>query len=177
MSSGGEDRHQENTSSSRNSGRRASNGGRRPNTIEFVNSQDPNVRSAIQRHTAYHSAAQRRDARTRYLQRPGQSRFLPWGRRPGRGHSEQPTSSASSVSSLSISPVPSIERPADQSRSSSNPLDQDSQASNSRSESLAETQTTPSVSVSTNNFRDDAVLEFCKFTTGIKLSPNRMPQR
>ncbi|RVX72364.1 hypothetical protein B0A52_04569, partial [Exophiala mesophila] len=160
MSSGGEDRPRGNSSSSQNSGPRQSSGERRPNTIEFVDSQDPNVRSAIQRHTAYHSAAQRRDARTRYLQRPGRSRFLPWGRRPARGRSEQPTSSASSASSLSISPVPSIERPADQSRSSSNPLDQDSQASNSRSASLPDTETTLSVSVSTNNVRDEAVLEF-----------------
>ncbi|KIV94238.1 hypothetical protein PV10_02024 [Exophiala mesophila] len=176
MSSGGEDRPRKNSSSSQSTGPSQPSGERRPNTIEFVDSQDPNVRSAIQRHTAYHSAAQRRDARTRYLQRPGQSRFLPWGRRPARGRSEQPTSSASSVSSLSISPVPSIERPADQSRSSSNPLDQDSQASNSRSASLPDTDTTLSVSVSTNNVRDEAVLEFCKCNTGIKLSPSRTTQ-
>lgn len=58
------------------------------NIIEFVDSQDPNVKSAIQRHTAYHSAAQRREARLRSLRRGSQPRILEWGRRPD---SEPPT--------------------------------------------------------------------------------------
>lgn len=167
MSSGGEP-HQESDAASRRE-RRESTGVRRGTTIEFVDSQDPNVRSAIQRHTAYHSAAQRRDARTRYLQRPGQSRFLPWGRRTARENNDQPVSSASSNSSVSISPVPSIERATNRSRGSSHALDQDSQGSNSRSASLAETETTQSATILSTS-RDDAILEFCKSYTGIRHS-------
>jgi hypothetical protein len=77
-----------------------------PNIIEFVDSQDPNARSAIQRHTAYHSAAQRRDTRSRLLRRSSQARYLEWTRRP-RTDADVVTSSASSASSLSISPAPS----------------------------------------------------------------------
>ena len=71
----------------------------RANVIEFVDSQDPNVKSAIQRHTAYHSAAQRRDARLRSLRRGNQSRYLEWGRRPGP-EVMAPASPSSSASSL-----------------------------------------------------------------------------
>lgn len=70
------------------------------NIIEFVDSQDPNVKSAIQRHTAYHSAAQRRDARLRSLRRGSQSRFLEWSRRPV---SEPPTKTAISSSTTALS--------------------------------------------------------------------------
>jgi hypothetical protein len=72
------------------------------NVIEFVDSQDPNVKSAIQRHTAYHSAAQRRDARLRSLRRGTQPRYLEWGRRPV---SEPPTDPSASSSTTSSSPV------------------------------------------------------------------------
>ena len=71
----------------------------RANVIEFVDSQDPNVKSAIQRHTAYHSAAQRRDARLRSLRRGNQSRYLEWGRRSGP-EVVPPASPSSSASSL-----------------------------------------------------------------------------
>jgi hypothetical protein len=81
-------------------------------TIEFVDSQAPNVRSAIQRHTAYHSAAQRREARSRRLRQATQPRYLEWSRRqpPDREVAEQSTSSRSSVS---ISPA----RPSSQATS------------------------------------------------------------
>ena len=70
------------------------------NIIEFVDSQDPNVKSAIQRHTAYHSAAQRREARLQSLRRGNQLRYLDWGSRQGT-ESAQPMSPESSSSSLS----------------------------------------------------------------------------
>lgn len=80
----------------------------RANVIEFVDSQDPNVKSAIQRHTAYHSAAQRREARLKSLRRSNQSRFLEWGRRQGTGDAP-PVSPSSSASSLPLSPVVSLQ--------------------------------------------------------------------
>ena len=77
------------------------------NVIEFVDSQSPNVKSAIQRHTAYHSAAQRRDARLRSLQRGSQSRYLEWGRRPV---SEPPnTSSSGGTGAASFSAAPNTQ--------------------------------------------------------------------
>jgi hypothetical protein len=92
MSSGDEKSREDSPTSgqvSRTSSRGSSRGSgsaRRPqgpgNIIEFVDSQDPNVKSAIQRHTAYHSAAQRREARLRSLRRGTQPRYLEWGRRP-----------------------------------------------------------------------------------------------
>jgi len=135
---------------------------RPPNLVEFVDSQDPNVRSAIQRHTAYHSAAQRRDARSRLLRRSSQSRYLEWSRRPPKLENELTTSSTSSAnSSLSISPVRSgSDRPDVPSRSSSNQTDQGSDFA-TQSTSLAsgeDTPLTPSPAISV----DDAVLQFCK---------------
>ena len=71
---------------SRTSSRGSSRGSRRPQAsariIEFVDSRDSNVTSAIQRHKAYHSAAQRRVARLRSLRRGNRPRYLEWGRRP-----------------------------------------------------------------------------------------------
>ena len=52
------------------------------NVFEFVDSHNPKVKSVIQRHTAYHQAAQRREARLQSLRRgSSQSRYLEWGRR------------------------------------------------------------------------------------------------
>ncbi|KIV77607.1 hypothetical protein PV11_09396 [Exophiala sideris] len=157
MSSSGDTPQEDN---SRHQGRRTSST-RPPNLVEFVDSQDPNVRSAIQRHTAYHSAAQRRDARSRLLRRSSQSRYLEWGRRPPRLENELTTSSTSSAnSSLSISPVRSVsERPDMPSRSSSNQTDQGSDISATQSTSLAageDTPLTPSPLISV----DDSVLQF-----------------
>lgn len=76
------------------------------NVIEFVDSQDPNVKSAIQRHTAYHSAAQRREARLRSLRRGSQSRFLEWSRRPVSAPPNEPSASSSSTSSSATARVP-----------------------------------------------------------------------
>jgi hypothetical protein len=69
------------------------------NVIEFIDSQDPNVKSAIQRHSAYHSAAQRREARIQSLRRGSQSRYMEWGRRQG-ADSAPAISPASSSSQL-----------------------------------------------------------------------------
>ena len=135
--------------------------GSRHNLIEFVDNQDPNVRSAIQRHTAYHSAAQRRDARSRLLRRSSQNRYLEWGRRPRLGPNVT-TSSASSASSVSISPAPSMsERPEQQSRkSSSTQTEQESDRSATWSASIPGTETTaialPAMS------EEDSILQFCK---------------
>lgn len=77
------------------------------NIIEFVDSQDPNVKSAIQRHTAYHSAAQRREAKIQSLRRGSQSRYLEWGRRPGPDAlTDSRSSSENSLSNVSPSLQP-----------------------------------------------------------------------
>lgn len=145
-------------------------GGSRPaNIIEFVNSDDPNVRSAIQRHTAYHSAAQRRDARSRLLRRPSQNRYLEWGRRPPRPDTE--TATTSSASSASISPTRSTSR-LRQGHTSSNPTDQGSETSQSRTASITEMdsyqlQPPPVASI----VQDDPIIQFCKYYAGIKKYP------
>ncbi|KAI1622486.1 hypothetical protein EDD37DRAFT_651760 [Exophiala viscosa] len=159
MSSSGDTAQEDN---SRREGRRSPST-RPPNLVEFVDSQDPNVRSAIQRHTAYHSAAQRRDARSRLLRRSSQSRYLEWGRRPPMLENELTTSSTSSAnSSLSISPTRSgSERPDLPSRSSSNQTDQESDISATQFSSLTvgeDTPLTPSPAISV----DDTVLQFCE---------------
>lgn len=133
-------------------GERRSSSRRRQTVVEFVDSQDPNVRSTIQRHTAYHSAAQRRETRSRLLQRASQTRYFEWGRRAPRQDTETSTSSA--TSSHSISPVPSLPDRLELSSVSSNNLESDLSQSRaaSRNDSLvAQEQVTP----------DDSVLQFC----------------
>lgn len=79
--------------------------------ITFVDSQDPNSRSAIQRHTAHHSNAQRRDARLRSL-RSNRPRLLEWQRRPSaETDALSVTSPHSSTSSTSVSPAPGLRAP------------------------------------------------------------------
>lgn len=76
--------------------------------ITFVNSQDPKSRSAIQRHTAHHSNAQRRDARIQSL-RSNRPRLLEWHRRPSAEVDALSVSSPqTSVSSASVSPAPTL---------------------------------------------------------------------
>lgn len=76
--------------------------------ITFVNSQDQNSRSVIQRHTAHHSNAQRRDARLRSL-RSNRPRLLQWQRRPSsEAEALVITSPPSSTSSASASPAPAL---------------------------------------------------------------------
>ncbi|OAP62218.1 hypothetical protein AYL99_04421 [Fonsecaea erecta] len=141
---------------------RESSSRRSSNIIEFVDSQNPNVRSAIQRHTAYHSAAQRREARSRLLRRSSQTRYFEWTRRP-RGDADVATSSASSASSVSISPAPSIPgRPEHPSRTTS---DEQETVSSSGGEAAADSALEPLPSTSQIAVSaDDAVLEFFKAT-------------
>ena len=162
MSSGGGPPQESEPQSGENEAREAR--GRRQNAIEFVDSQDPNVRSAIQRHTAYHSAAQRRDARSRLLRRSSQSRYLEWGRRP-RLDTDVTTSSASSASSVSISPAPSMsERPEHQGQtSSSTQAEQESDRSTSRSASIPGIETMTIVPPAMSE--EDSILQFCKSHT------------
>lgn len=76
--------------------------------ITFVDSQDPNSRSAIQRHTAHHSNAQRRDARLRSL-RSNRPRLLEWQRRLSTDTDlTSNTSPQDSTASNSPSPAPSL---------------------------------------------------------------------
>lgn len=72
--------------------------------IQFVDSEDPEIKSTIQRHTAYHSAAQRRDARLQSLRQGAQSRYLEWGRRE-QGSSDQGPSGETVSSPSRMSPV------------------------------------------------------------------------
>lgn len=155
MSSGG-DPSQDNASSR---ARRRNSAGRQPsNIIEFVDSQDPNVRSAIQRHTAYHSAAQRREARSRLLRRSSQTRYLDWTRRP-RTEPEIATSSASSASSVSISPATSVlERSEQPTRATSAERAGGSTAEQGVGEPASE-----STSSQVGTSRDEQVLNFCKY--------------
>ena len=135
------------------------NSGSQPsNIIEFVDSQDPNVRSAIQRHTAYHSAAQRREARSRLLRRSSQTRYLGWTRRTG-GDADVATSSASSASSVSKSPAPSLpERKEPSSHTSSN------ERVGVTTEQAAAEPATETLSATSQAMisADASVLEFCK---------------
>lgn len=144
------------------SGQRRGSTSRRPNLIEFVDSQDPNVRSAIQRHTAYHSAAQRRDARSRLLRRSSQTRYLEWGRRPSQNTEVTPaTSSTSSASSVSRSPAPSgSERPQPPSRESSGQTEQESETSTSLSETISNSGTAPVAGPGISD--EESILQFCK---------------
>lgn len=144
-------------------GQRQQSQTRRPNLVEFIDSQDPNVRSAIQRHTAYHAAAQRRDARSRLLRRSSHTRYLEWGRRTGQD-ADVPTSStsaSSNASSVSISPVPSMSGRAGPSRTSSTPTDRESETSASQQMSIsafdgASSTTSPAISA------EDSILQFCE---------------
>ncbi|KIW42469.1 uncharacterized protein PV06_06017 [Exophiala oligosperma] len=133
-------------------GERRSSSRRRQNVVEFVDSQDPNVRSTIQRHTAYHSAAQRRETRSRLLQRASQTRIFEWGRRPPRLDTETSTSSA--TSSHSISPVPSLPDRLDLSSVSSNNLESD------LNQSMA-TSRNDFFSTQEQATLDDSILQFC----------------
>ena len=97
----GEDQFQQITTTATTSTQTAST----PAVIEFINSQDPNTRgtrSAIHRHTAYHTAAQRRDAGIRSLRDPGRPRLFEWRRRTSQP-STQPVTSASQPTSSSSS--------------------------------------------------------------------------
>lgn len=98
---------------------RSERASRRPTTarpsLTFVNSQDPNSRSTIQRHTARHSNAQRRIARLQSLRgSSSRPRLLEWQRRrPSvEGDTISTTSGQSSASSLTISPAPGLRGPA-----------------------------------------------------------------
>jgi hypothetical protein len=142
------------------SGRGDSSGRQPSNVIEFVNSEDPNVRSAIQRHTAYHSAAQRREARSRLLRRSSQARYLEWTRRPVTD-ADFATSSASSASPVSISPAASQpERSEQPTRASSR-----ERASGSNTEQAAVEPASGTMSPATQAgiFADDTVLDFCEY--------------
>lgn len=76
--------------------------------ITFVDSQDQNSRSIIQRHTAHHSNAQRRDARLRSLS-SNRPRVLEWQRRSSTEvESLFVTSPPSSTNSASASPAPAL---------------------------------------------------------------------
>ncbi|KIW98891.1 uncharacterized protein Z519_00554 [Cladophialophora bantiana CBS 173.52] len=134
---------------------------RSSNIIEFVDSQNPNVRSAIQRHTAYHSAAQRREARARLLRRSSQTRYFEWTRRP-RGDADVAASSASSASSVSISPAPSIPgRPDLPSRTTSDEQEAGSSTSEAAADSAVEMLPSASqIAISA----DDSALDFLRDT-------------
>ncbi|EXJ65145.1 hypothetical protein A1O7_01485 [Cladophialophora yegresii CBS 114405] len=130
------------------------------NVIEFVNSEDPNVRSAIQRHTAYHSAAQRREARSRLLRRSSQARYLEWTRRPTTD-TDIATSSASSASSVSISPAPSQR---ERSEHPTRPSSLERRSSSNTDQAVAEPASgTISPATQAGISADNTVLDFCKY--------------
>ena len=92
----------------RSEGQASGSSGTRP-LITFVDSQDPDSRSAIQRHTAHHSNAQRRDARLRSL-RSDRPRLLKWQRRlSAETDNFSFTSPQTSASSASVSPIPGLQ--------------------------------------------------------------------
>lgn len=73
--------------------------------ITFVDSQDPNSRSAIQRHTAFHSNQQRRDARLQSLRNTSRPRLLEWQRRSESALPSRTNSDSSSSRSVLAAPV------------------------------------------------------------------------
>ena len=130
-----------------------------PNIIAFVDSQDPNVKSAIQRHTAYHSAAQRREARMQSLRRGTQSRYLDWGRRQG-SESVQPRSPESSSSSpyLQSSAIQGSDTvPGSLSTSSASLFPRAQPLPQSRRSSGSSSPTPPTLTSA-----EDAILQFCR---------------
>jgi hypothetical protein len=128
------------------------------NIIEFVDSQDPNVKSAIQRHTAYHSAAQRREARLQSLRQGGQSRYLEWGRRHGTS-SAPVASSEDSASSSSYSLVPDARL---QSSGSSRTNLLAANTPEARPQTLSR-ETSGESTASTLTPVEETVLQFCRF--------------
>jgi hypothetical protein len=71
---------------------------------EFVDSQNPNTKSQIQRHTAHHAIQQRREAaRQRLLRETSTPRLFEWQRRSGADNASPATSSPIS-GSLPASP-------------------------------------------------------------------------
>jgi hypothetical protein len=138
-------------------------------TIEFVDSQAPNVRSAIQRHTAYHSAAQRREARSRRLRQATQPRYLEWSRRhpPDREVAEQSTSSRSSVS---ISPArPSSQAPSSLIRRTSSNETQTAFWTNEATTDISNSDGYFAASTGINH-EEGIILEHCEYTGHILLS-------
>src|SRR5271154_5343723 len=78
------------------------------NIIEFIDSQAPNTKSAIQRHTAQHAAAQRREARLQAVREGVRPRNLQWQRRSSPDAPHFRATIATSGSSLSPSPASSL---------------------------------------------------------------------
>lgn len=71
---------------------------------EFVDSQDPNTKSQIQRHTAHHAAQLRREAaRQRLLRETRTPRLFEWQRRSD-AETDSLTTSSSITGSLPTSP-------------------------------------------------------------------------
>lgn len=129
--------------------------------ITFVDSQDPNSRSAIQRHTAHHSNAQRRNARLQSL-RSTRPRLLEWQRRPSAETvALGVTSPQSSTRSTSLSPAAglhaTLSAPGDISTELSNAPASSPERLTPPSQSLA--QSGPSIDV---RVLDDATIERCK---------------
>src|SRR5271170_5541138 len=79
------------------------------NIIEFIDSQAPNTKSAIQRHTAQHAAAQRREARLQAVREGVRPRNLQWQRRSSPDAPHSRATAATRGSSHSSSPASSLQ--------------------------------------------------------------------
>ena len=67
-------------------------------SFEFIDSQNPNTKSQIQRHTAHHAVQQRREAARQRLSRESSTpRILEWQRRSNPEGTSPPTSTSPST--------------------------------------------------------------------------------
>jgi len=121
-------------------------------SYEFIDSQDPNTKSQIQRHTAHHAVQQRREAARKRLLREGSTpRLLAWQRRLSSETTSSSISFSNSTNSLPTFPPtePSIVTPTDETVMNHNPTSSPSE------------QQAPAIMPYTDS--EEALLQYCMF--------------
>jgi hypothetical protein len=127
---------------------------------EFVDSQDPNTRSQIQRHTAHHAAQQRREAaRQRLLSETSTSRLFEWQRRPDADNAS-PTTSSSIAGSVPRSPL----REASIATVPANCSSVSVESIQKHDVTSSPTEQLPPVTMTYNNV-EEALLKYCKLSS------------
>jgi hypothetical protein len=124
---------------------------------EFIDSQDPNSKSQIQRHTAYHAVQQRREAaRQRLLGGGPTPRVFQWLRRPDA--EDTSTTTSSSVASSFPAPPPTEPLKAAAPTNPSSLSGEEIQKHDLRSS----TDQKPSQVTMPHNDVEEALLKYCK---------------
>jgi hypothetical protein len=121
-------------------------------SYKFIDSQDPNTKSQIQRHTACHAAQQRREASRQRLLREGSTpRLLEWQRRSSPKATSSTISFSNRTNSLPTSPPtePSVATPTDEI------------VMNHDLTSLPSEQRAPAITSYTDS--EEALLQYCMF--------------